>query len=237
MERGEERDVSVTLHEWLEKLEKQIQRSGREQFKTNALLESTQQQMVQVLDAMRRMDEERGREIQQAREGLRNARLEGRVQFFTRLLPVLDSLDDAIASAGRQMDAFVQGGEDRADKSLPFLLRVRFALALLTGRWTPVELVEGYRERQDAMEHQKQSLCGWLKGLELLRERLLGQFAEESIFPMGQNGERFDPHRHLACETVLAAPGESTGVIVRMLRPGYLQGDTVLRHAEVVVAK
>jgi molecular chaperone GrpE len=82
-----------------------------------------------------------------------------------------------------------------------------------------------------------QALAAWLKGLDLLRERLLEHLAEEGIRPMETLGRAFDPHLHLALETAPPDPEHPAGTIVREARPGYLLDGAVLRYAEVVVAK
>jgi molecular chaperone GrpE len=121
-------------------------------------------------------------------------------------------------------------GEEAMDAPQARTLRIRL------GREAEARL-----ERVLAADPREQlrpeALAGWLKGLELLRERLLEHFAEEGIRPMATLGEPFDPHLHLAFGTVPPDPGHPAGTIVREARPGYLLGDTVLRYAEVVVAK
>ena len=233
---GREEDMEAwgTLKERLDRMEKQIQRVGKEQFKTNTLVESTQQRHVNVLETLRLMDEERGQELQRAREALRDARTEGRTAFFTRLLPAMDSLDEALAAGRRQLTGWIpeEGMEQASPQPLPVGQRLKHAWRLLKGSWTPWELDLAPRERL-----RPEALAAWLKGLDLLRERLIEHLAEEDIRLMDTLGESFDPHLHLAFETVSPEPGQALGTVVREVRPGYLLGDTVLRYAEVVVAK
>jgi molecular chaperone GrpE len=53
---------------------------------------------------------------------------------------------------------------------------------------------------------------------------------------MATLGEPFDPQLHLAFKTAPAL-AHASGTIVEEVRAGYRMGDTVLRYAEVVVAK
>ena len=214
-------------------LEKQILRAGKEQFRSNALSEATQQELGALLETFRVLDEARTRELEAAREALQGARTAGRVAFFTRFLPAMDSLDEALAAGSRQLAGWgVLEAESPLGPALGAGTRLRYAWRLLRGAWLPWELELSPRERL-----RPEALGGWLRGLELLRERLLEHFEEEDIRPMETVGASFDPHLHLAFETVRADARHPPGTIVAQARPGYLMGETVLRYAEVVVAK
>jgi molecular chaperone GrpE len=81
-------------------------------------------------------------------------------------------------------------------------------------------------------------VVSWLQGLGLVQERLLDILAAEGVYPIDAEDESFDPHQHVAVETVPATGGLAPGTIVRELRRGYrLDEGTVLRYAEVVVAR
>ena len=217
----------------LEGLDQQILRAGKEQFRSNALTEATQRQLGALLETFTALDQARTRELESAREALSGARTAGRVAFFTRFLPAMDSLDEALASGARQLAGWgVLEAETAPLARLPAGLRLRQAWRLLRGSWSPWELQESPRQRL-----RPEALGGWLRGLELLRERLLEHFAEEDIRPMETLGANFDPHQHLAFDSVRADARHPPGSIVRQVRPGYLMGETVLRYAEVVVAK
>lgn len=220
-----------TLGERLERMEKQIQRAGREQFRSNALIETTQQKLGTVLDTIKVLDEARNRQVEEAREALEGARTAGRVAFFTRFLPAMDSLEEALAAGRRQLAGWVVEPAQDLPPSLGWGQRLSWAWKLLRGSWAPWEAAAGPRERL-----RPESLASWLTGLELLRERLLEQFAEEGIHPMVTVGEPFDPQRHLAFKTVPPAD-HPPGTIVEEVRCGYELDGTVLRYAEVVVAK
>jgi molecular chaperone GrpE len=227
--REEDLEAWAALQQRLDRMEKQIQRAGKEQFRINALTETTQSRLGSVLETIQALDEARNRELDQAREALKEARTAGRVAFFTRFLPAMDSLEEALAAGRRQLAGWVEPPETTAP--LPLARRLGLALQLLLGRWIPWEAGAGERERL-----RPDLLAGWLAGLELLRERLLAHFAEEGIRPMATLGEPFNPQLHLAFKTVPAS-GLPAGTIVEEVRPGYQMEGTVLRYAEVVVAK
>jgi molecular chaperone GrpE (heat shock protein) len=90
------------LRESVEALQKQISRSGKEQFKTNSLTEKNLEQLSEALRLLRDADERREAEMLALHEQSRKAQKTARQEVVQSLLPVLDSLDEAIRS-GRQV--------------------------------------------------------------------------------------------------------------------------------------
>jgi hypothetical protein len=83
-----------------------------------------------------------------------------------------------------------------------------------------------------------QEACrAWLRGLELVRERLLDILVAEGVKPISARGTGFDPQQHVALGTVAATPEIPAGTVVAELRRGYRLGERVLRYAEVTVAR
>lgn len=231
----EHQDRAAALREAIEKLEKQVARAGKEQFKTNALAEAQQQSVKSVLEQLREANAYRERELAQLRERLVGARAEGRTELIHRLLPVLDGLDEAL-SAGRRLlhdDALQQSDAlAEAHRGLPFRQRLSGAWALLAGR-LPDESQSGFHSAPSSDE----AVRAWLEGLEFVRDRLLDVLSAEGVRPIETEGEIFDPHLHVAVEAAPATDGVPAGSIVQETRRGYLAGDTVLRYAEVIVAR
>ncbi len=78
---------------------------------------------------------------------------------------------------------------------------------------------------------------GWPQGIRLVYQKLLRLLELEKVRPMEvKPGDPFDPLYH---EAVLyqEMPGFEEGQIVAVARKGYLQGERVLRPAQVMVAK
>jgi len=239
----EHQDRAAALREAIEKLEKQVARAGKEQFKTNALAEVQQQSVKSVLEQLREANAYRERELAQLRERLVGARAEGRTELIHRLLPVLDGLDEAL-NAGRRLlhdDALQQSDAlAEAHRGLPFRQRLSGAWALLAGR-LPDESQSGFHSAPSGLPTRTQAgdeaVRAWLEGLEFVRDRLLDVLSAEGVRPIETEGEIFDPHLHVAVEAAPATDGVPAGSIVQEARRGYLAGDTVLRYAEVVVAR
>ncbi len=78
---------------------------------------------------------------------------------------------------------------------------------------------------------------GWPQGIRMVYQKLLRLLELEQVHPMEvKPGDPFDPLYH---EAVLyqEVPGFEDGQIVAVARKGYLQGERVLRPAQVMVAK
>jgi molecular chaperone GrpE len=75
------------------------------------------------------------------------------------------------------------------------------------------------------------------EGMELVRKRFLAKLAELDVRPAPALGTRFDPNLHEAMSVVPAQDPEHDGMIMSVMREGYVMGEDILRPAGVVVAK
>jgi len=229
-------------------LGKQVSKLGREQFKLNALFEKQQAQVQAALDQLRAQDARREQERADwlARRPAEQA--EARLLVAQRLLPVLDGLDEAIASGERLLERapsprVIQAMDRRTSDRAPWWANVLAAPAVLARLTSQAKPSERERERQALrafaadMAAWQDAYAAWLQGLELVRERLLETLAMEGVEPLEAIGQPFDPHRHVAMDTVPARDDAPSGAVVSELRRGYAVGDRVLRYAEVVVAR
>jgi molecular chaperone GrpE (heat shock protein) len=209
----------ANLGEWLERLEKQLSRAGREQFKANALADSFQKSSEATLDQLRDAAAHRERELNQMRDRLSEATGAGRLEVVQRLLPALDGLEAALASGNRllQRSAALERPEARPS---------------LWDRLNPAR-----RAALEADLSASRNVAAWLEGLSVVQERLLEALAAADVAPIPTEGCAFDPHLHVAVETVPADGRTRSGDIVREHRRGYLHGGTIIRYAEVVVAR
>ena len=74
-----------------------------------------------------------------------------------------------------------------------------------------------------------------LEGVAGVREQALAVLARLGFEPVGAVGEPFDPVRHEAAE-VIRDSDAPPGTVVRVLRPGYGDGERLLRPAVVAVS-
>ena len=223
---NEHQHQTAALRETLEKADKQIARAGKELFKTNSLAEAQQQSWKTLLDQLREANTARDRELAQLHEQSIATRAKGRMDVIRRLLPVLDGLNEALAA----------GQHRQAEPAMPpepasFSHRIAAAWNVLQGN----PLAQTFQSTDLASDHE--DIAAWLTGLELVRDRLLDILASEEVRPIETDGALFDPNYHVAIEAVASADGTPSGTIVQVTRRGYLAGDTVLRYAEVIVAR
>ena len=206
------------LQEAVERLEKASGRAGKEQFRVNSLMEAQQQTLKGALEQLREAEVSRQREVERLRQELSRVEGEARLELVKRLLPALDGLDEALASGVRL----------RGEKKRRPVRRLGFFKRL----WAAVRLV--FAPGSIAAEPAGDAaMDAWLEGLSLVRERFLKMLAGEGGQPIEALGAVFDPHRHVAVETVAGEPER----IVGEARRGYAVGDRILRYAEVIVAR
>jgi molecular chaperone GrpE (heat shock protein) len=236
----------------VEKTERQLARLGKEQFKANLLAETQRQNTTELLDELREAAKRHEREAAQLREGLSRARAEGRLEVVKRMLPALDGMDEALASGERlltgrsasrtppeasgtpsRLSPGVAGEDASRVSHLTFGQRLNAAVSLL---FAPAKAEPRPGLLSETVS--RDAVAGWLQGLGLVQERLLDLLAADGVYPVETEDETFDPHQHVALDSVPATGGLAPGSIVRELRRGYRREDgSVLRYAEVVVAR
>lgn len=200
-------------------LEKQVGRAGREQLKANALAETQAERLAEALAALRAAEGRHEAELRAAREQAGAAAEEERLALARAIFPALDGLDEAMRSGQATLAHAARPAA--AAQALPpdDLLR-----RLLLDDAPP--------DAPDPLHH---ALGAWLEGLAIVRRRLLDALAGAGVTPVAAEGLPFDPRRHLAVEAVPAAA--PPGTVVAVIRRGFMAGDRILRHAEVVVAR
>lgn len=241
----------------LSELAGEFKRLSRTQFKANALTESKEQQIAAALSTLQEiatrregMDEERQA---QARERIDTARAHARGDLAADLLPALDGVELALENGRALLEkhAAVPRPDPRtpdprtpAPQPVQPVRESRGWLGRLFGGEpepapapvppTRVPRVDTRAEmRADEM---RADLSAWLDGLELVRDRFLKLLAAEDVQPIPAEGQPFDPHLHVAVETVQRAD-VAPNTVVEVVRRGYRQRRRVLRYAEVIVAR
>ena len=75
-----------------------------------------------------------------------------------------------------------------------------------------------------------------LQGVEMVRLQFLAKLDGHGVRPLDAAGRPFDPSRHEAATTVPVTDPAQDGVVVGVIRQGYVIRDEVLRPAVVAVA-
>lgn len=75
------------------------------------------------------------------------------------------------------------------------------------------------------------------EGIELVRREMLATLGKFGVTHAPARGTKFDPSRHEAIAVVPVTTDAQDGIVLDVMREGYLIGDTVLRPASVAVGK
>ena len=76
-----------------------------------------------------------------------------------------------------------------------------------------------------------------VEGIELMRREMLTSLGRFGVTHAPAKGERFDPNRHEAIAVVPVTDAAQDGIVIDVMREGYLIGDATLRPAGVAVGK
>jgi len=112
----------------------------------------------------------------------------------------------------------------------------RRVLEGLTQELLPVlDTFQAALQAYDAPGGAKADPKSLVEGVRLVRTMLSGVLERHGLQEIGAEGLAFDPSRHEAV-TVEPTRDVPEGHVVRVLQPGYLLGDRVVRHSRVTVA-
>jgi molecular chaperone GrpE len=92
-------------------------------------------------------------------------------------------------------------------------------------------------DRALAATRQDHGAAAVLEGVELVRRRFLARLGELGVRHFPALGTRFDPSLHEAMSVMSTQEPEHDGMVVGVMREGYLMGEETLRPAGVAVAK
>jgi len=227
----------AALHAALVGLEKQVGRAGREQFKTNTIAEAQSAQLADVLERLRAADVRRVAELDAVREQHRREQDAAHRTAAQDLLPALDSLDEALRS-GRQLLANSAQPAADAEAEAPTSAPPAAGgwLRQLFGEPAPLPITPQSDAARQQLAQQTSAINAWVTGLTFVRKRLLDLLAVGDVRPIDALGQPFDPQQHVAIGVLPPSQEAPAGTVVEELRRGYLAGERVLRHAEVLVA-
>jgi molecular chaperone GrpE (heat shock protein) len=225
----------ASLQEALLSLEKQVGRAGREQLKTNTVAEAQSAQLADALEQLRAADSRRAAELDALREQHRREQVAARRAAAQDILPALDSLDEALRSGRQLLATSAQHAADtNASASAP--PASGGWLRQLFGEPQPARATPQHAAAVQQLAEQTIAIDAWVTGLTFVRKRLLDILAAADVRPIDALGQPFDPEQHVAIGVVPPSEHAAAGTVVEELRRGYVAGERVLRHAEVLVA-
>lgn len=92
-------------------------------------------------------------------------------------------------------------------------------------------------ERALAVEADDEAARGIKKGVQMTFDHLQDALKRNNVTELGTVGEKFDPTKHQAVQTVPASDDQPAETVAQVLQKGYQLKDRVLRPAMVVVAQ
>ncbi len=78
--------------------------------------------------------------------------------------------------------------------------------------------------------------ASWLNGMKIVQRRVMGLLEKFDIHPLQSIGKPFDPSLHMAVDVEYMQEVDDN-IVLEEQRRGYMRGDKVIRHAEVIVNK
>jgi len=214
---------TIALRGALEDLQKELKRIGRHQLKANALDETRLERWQEAVKALEAALARREGEVASIRLQQRQAIEAARREWLTTLLPLLDGLEEALTSGEAQL-TWLRGKHTAWEMEQE---QQRGLLALVRRVWGGGPALD-----QEAIA----SLSGWLDGLRLLRDRVWTLLEDAGVRAIPTVGQPFDPRLHVAAGTA-EREDVPPGTIVDEQRRGYRLNDSIMRFAEVIVAR
>ncbi|MEZ6063780.1 MAG: nucleotide exchange factor GrpE [Planctomycetaceae bacterium] len=150
------------------------------------------------------------------------------------LIEALAGLDEGLQRASLAFDAARHRLLDAAPEQIRNSLAREFSRLpwwrrLLVRKWHAVIADLAVKEMRQSLHENVNAI---VQGFDLLRSRLSKSLAELQITRIDQPGGRVDPNLMTVVELV-TDPALEPETVVRILRPGYVAGDQVIRFAEV----
>jgi molecular chaperone GrpE len=159
-----------------------------------------------------------------------------------RLKPTyIEELEARIAAKDAEIQQLLtkyRGASDEFDQARA-RLRKEVAKDVERGRRT---LIAGFLDVLDNLDRalgpsSARSDDPFVQGVALVRQQFLTTLEGFGVTRIDPVGQAFDHARHEAVTTVPVSPQAPDGIVVGVIRPGYLIGDEVLRPAQVAVAR
>lgn len=189
-------------------LRQDVRKLGKAQYKANTLVEGQAARWEATATKLAETQAENTRLVQEVAQ---QTHAWARRDLLQALLPAIDGIDQAFLTGYRYLQ--------QRDLEEP-----------LRELWPT--------EQQPLMSAQdRAALAAWLKGLRVVRERLLTVLATDGVTRIRTIGEQFDPYLHVAVGTVSAEAPAAENIIASEQKAGYRFEQGILRYAEVVVKK
>jgi len=97
-------------------------------------------------------------------------------------------------------------------------------------------VLDNFERALDHAQQEKNNTASFIQGVQLIFDQFKKVLEQVGLRPMEAEGQPFDPAYHDAMMQMESKDHEP-GTVLKVVEPGYLLNDRVLRHAKVVVSK
>lgn len=157
---------------------------------------------------------------------------------------VVEELEQRLADAGAQLQSVLAEHRRATEEFEQARVRMRRELArdVERGRRAVIadmlEVLDNLdRAVSSARAAEAGAVADLLKGIELVRAQFLSKLKTFGVAPVPALGLPFDPQLHEAVSTAPIDDPVQAGLVVSVIREGYVVGEDLLRPAAVVVGK
>ncbi|MEX1247591.1 MAG: nucleotide exchange factor GrpE [Anaerolineales bacterium] len=177
-------------------------------------------------------------EDEQTAEGEQGSpRAEAQVDGSAELIALQEKLAETEARAAEHLDGWQRAQAEFSNYKKRLAREQEQQAAEVRGRVLKryLEIVDDLERALKNSPHEDEGAT-WAEGIDLIYKKLISFLESEGLERFDPLGELFDPNLHEAVTQEESKDHES-GVIIEVLRPGYMLGERVLRPAAVKVAK
>lgn len=185
-----------------------------------------------AIDAASELEEVLGKEYDEATSKELIQSLKGDIENLTAVLTQKDELIGQLRAKIREQDNEIERIKERVQHEAE--LRVKREVASVLNQILDVGDDLG---RAIAAAYEMEHNPAVVEGVELVRQEFGKTFEKMGVRHLPSLGTRFDPALHDAVSMVPVQSDEEDGVILGVVREGYMLHDEVLREARVAVGK
>jgi molecular chaperone GrpE len=159
-----------------------------------------------------------------------------------RLKPkMLEELEARIAEKDLELQQLLQKYRGAADEFEQARVRLRKEVAKDAER-SRRSVVVSFLDVLDNLDRALESAGErtddpFVQGVAMVRQQFLSTLDGLGVTRVDPLHQMFDPAAHEAVSTVPAATADQEGLVIGVVRPGYVMGEDVLRPAQVAVAR
>ena len=154
---------------------------------------------------------------------------------------MLEELEARIAEKDHEIQQLVQKYRGASDEFEQARVRLRKEISKDVER-SRRSVIVSFLEVLDNLDRALDVNAGpgadsFVQGVALVRQQFISTLESLGVTRIDALNQPFDPARHEAVTSVPASSPDQDGLVIGVIRPGYVLGEDVLRPAQVAVAR